>query len=52
VLVRPNVPDDGHIRPKHVVSVKMFGVCTTNSVHRNINKTLSYTQYDAEVQHL
>jgi hypothetical protein len=26
VIVRPNVPEDGDIRPKHVVNVKTFGV--------------------------
>jgi hypothetical protein len=26
MIVRPNVPKEGHIRPKHVVNIKMYGV--------------------------
>jgi hypothetical protein len=26
VIVRPNVPEDGHIRAKHIVNVKTYGV--------------------------
>jgi hypothetical protein len=26
VIVRPNIPEDGHIRSKHVVNVKTYGM--------------------------
>jgi hypothetical protein len=53
VIVSSNVPEDGHNRPKHVVKEKdIWYICTTNCVDRNNNKTLSYTQYDAEVHFL
>jgi hypothetical protein len=51
MIVRPNVPEDGSIRPKHVAKGKVWYICSTNCVEGNCNKTLSYTQYDAEVQH-
>jgi hypothetical protein len=31
--------------------VVLYPICTTNCVDGNNNKTMSYTQYDAEVQH-
>jgi hypothetical protein len=50
--VRPNVPEEGPMRPKHVEKEKkVWCTCTTNYVDGNSNKTLSYTQYDAEVQY-
>jgi hypothetical protein len=45
------VPEDGPIRPKHVVKGNVWCICATNCVEGNSNKALSYTQYDAEVQH-
>jgi hypothetical protein len=44
VIVRPNVPEDGHIRPKHVVKEKTYGIyiCTMNCVDGNNNKTSVY----------
>jgi hypothetical protein len=36
VIVRHNVPEDGHIRLKHVVNVKtLWYICTVNCVDRN-----------------
>jgi hypothetical protein len=39
------------IRPKHVVKGNVWYICATNCADGNCNKALSYTQYDAEVQH-
>jgi hypothetical protein len=50
--VTPNIPEDGHITPKHVVNVKTYGVSIPlNCVDGKNNKTLSYTQYGAEIQY-
>jgi hypothetical protein len=48
VIVRPNVPEDGPIRSKHVVNIRTYGVSIQD---RSNNKTLSYTQCEAGVQH-
>jgi hypothetical protein len=39
--VRPNVPEDGPIRPKHVVKENVWYSCTMNCVYGNNNKTLN-----------
>jgi hypothetical protein len=50
-LENPNVPEDGPIRSKHVVKGNVWYICATNRVDGNCNKALTYTQYEAEVQH-
>jgi hypothetical protein len=34
--VRPNVPEDGPIRPKHVETENVWYICTTNCVDGKI----------------
>jgi hypothetical protein len=41
-----------HIRPKHVVKVNVWYICATKYVDGNGNKALSYTQYEAEMEHV
>jgi hypothetical protein len=43
----PSVPEDGSIRPKHVVSQSCGVFVQTEAIIRRC----SLTQYDAEVQH-
>jgi hypothetical protein len=50
-LICPVLRNDSPIRPKHVVKASVWYICATNCVDGNCNKTLSYTQYDSEVQH-
>jgi hypothetical protein len=38
----PNVPEDGPIKPKHVVKGIVWYICATNCVDSNCNKSILY----------
>jgi hypothetical protein len=44
--VRPKVPEDGPIRPKHVVKGNVWYICATNCVDGNCNKAMKIANYD------
>jgi hypothetical protein len=43
VTVRPNIPEDGPIKPKYVEKEIVWRICITNCVDGNKNKTTEFS---------
>jgi hypothetical protein len=52
IIVNPNVPEDGPIRPKYVVQWNVWYICATNFVEGNCNKAISFIIYFIPTPHL